>query len=128
MNPSAQRDVQTKLTKNLLDLIILTILENHPMHGYELMTTVRKSYGVSFGASTIYPMLSEIEKKHLIKSEWNTNVERPRKTYMLTDEGRRMLDFSANTLKVICSSIVSVGKMPGRELPHEIQVIPHYSP
>jgi DNA-binding PadR family transcriptional regulator len=59
------KEIQNKLTKNLLDLIILQILEEHPMHGYELMVTIRKSFGVSFGASTIYPLLNTMDKKNL---------------------------------------------------------------
>jgi len=124
MNITAQRDAQTKLTKNLLDMIILTILEKKPMHGYELMTTIRKSYGIWFGPSTIYPLLSQIEKKNYISSHWDMEVERPRKTYKLTDDGKRALELSTGTLKTICISMTSMAKLPNNFLQHEFQVIP----
>jgi PadR family transcriptional regulator, regulatory protein PadR len=99
------KNVQTKLTKGLLDLIILQLLETHPMHGYELITTIRKNYGVTFGASTIYPLLGTMEKKRFIKCEWNMNGERPRKVYALTNDGKSMLEYTTGSLKTICRTM-----------------------
>jgi len=99
------RNVQTKLTKGLLDLIILQLLDTHPMHGYELILTIRKNYGVSFGASTIYPMLSAMEKKSYVKCQWNMNNERPKKIYALTGNGKSLLNYTAESLKSICRII-----------------------
>jgi DNA-binding PadR family transcriptional regulator len=98
------KEIQTKLTKNLLDLIILQILEEHPMHGYELMLTIRKSFGVCFGASTIYPLLNTMEKKKYLTYFWNMDSERPRKIYELTSDGKAMLDYTAGTLWAICKT------------------------
>jgi len=101
----AHNKVQTKLTKGLLDLIILQLLDNHPMHGYELIVKIRKFYGVKFGASTIYPMLNTMEKKHFVKCQWNMNGERPKKIYSLTGNGKSILEFSTESLKAICRTI-----------------------
>ncbi len=54
---SSQKEVSTKLMKGLLDLITLQLLSNKPMHGYEVITKIRKNFGVYFGPSTIYPLL-----------------------------------------------------------------------
>ena len=99
------KNIQTKLTKGLLDLIILQLLDNHPMHGYELIITIRKFYGVSFGASTIYPTLNTMEKKNFIKCNWNMNGDRPKKVYSLTGEGRSLLEYTTGSLKTICRII-----------------------
>jgi len=99
------KTVQAKLTKGLLDLIILQLLDTHPMHGYELIVTIRKFYGVTFGASTIYPLLSTMEKKSYIKCQWNMNGERPRKVYALTNDGKSMLEYTAGSLKAICRAM-----------------------
>ena len=100
-----QKDIQTKLTKGLIDLIILQLLDSHPMHGYEVITTIRKSFGVYFGASTIYPILNTMEKKKYIKSEWNMDTERPRKVYRLTNDGQATLHYTADSLNIICRTI-----------------------
>ena len=44
MNNNNQKQIQTKLTKGLLDMIILQYLEKEPMHGYEIITQIRKGY------------------------------------------------------------------------------------
>ncbi len=100
-----QKEVQTKLTKGLLDLIVLQYLETKPMHGYQIITTIRKSFGVYFGPSTIYPLLGKLEEDGYVKSEWNTDHERPRKVYSLTNDGKTVLTFTANSLAMICRGI-----------------------
>jgi DNA-binding PadR family transcriptional regulator len=102
---NAQKDVQTKLTKGLLDLIVLQFLETEAMHGYQIITRIRKVFGVYFGPSTIYPLLSILEKKGYIKSEWNMECERPRKIYHLTDRGKQVLEFTAESLNLICKKM-----------------------
>jgi DNA-binding PadR family transcriptional regulator len=99
---NTQKEVQTKLTKGLLDLIILQFLETEPMHGYQIITTIRKSFGVYFGPSTIYPLLNTLERKGYVKSKWNMDNERPRKVYELTNDGGTVLTFTANSLTMMC--------------------------
>jgi len=105
----AQKEVQVKLTKGLLDLIVLQLLSSQPMHGYEIITRIRKCFGVYFGPSTIYPLLSHHEKKGYVKSEWNMNSERPRKVYKLTTEGQNLLNLTEESLTFICRKIGANG-------------------
>ena len=100
-----QKEVQAKLAKGLLDLIVLQFLSTQPMHGYQIITKIRKSFGVYFGPSTIYPLLAQLEKKGYVNSQWNMNNERPRKTYNLTNEGQTMLNFTENSLNLLCQKI-----------------------
>ncbi len=100
-----QKEVQTKLAKGLLDLIILQYVSQQPTHGYQIITKIRKSFGVYFGPSTIYPFMSQLEKKGYIKSKWNTDSERPRKVYTLTNDGRLMLNFTEDSLNLLCQKI-----------------------
>jgi DNA-binding PadR family transcriptional regulator len=60
-----QTETQTRLTKALLEIIILRFLNEQPMHGYQIITKIRKNFGVYFGPSTIYPFLAALEKKNL---------------------------------------------------------------
>jgi PadR family transcriptional regulator PadR len=100
-----QKEVQAKLAKGLLDLIVLQFLSSQPMHGYQIITKIRKSFGVYFGPSTIYPLLASLEKKGFVNSEWNMATERPRKIYKLTNEGQTMLNFTENSLNLLCQKI-----------------------
>ncbi len=99
--------MQTKLAKGLLDMIVLQILDQEPMHGYQLIGKIRKNFGVNFGASTIYPFLERLEKKGYLKSEWNLNAQRPQKVFSLTNDGRAMLNFAENSLMLIKNNLVA---------------------
>ena len=102
---NAQKEVQVKLMKGLLDLIVLQFLSSQPMHGYQIITKIRKSFGVYFGPSTIYPLLATLEKKGYVNSQWNMETERPRKIYKLTNEGHNLLNFTETSLNFICRKI-----------------------
>jgi DNA-binding PadR family transcriptional regulator len=106
-----QKEIQTKLTKGLLDMIILQFLDQEPMHGYQLIVKIRKSFGVYFGPSTVYPLLNSFEKKGYVKSTWNMNTERPRKVYELTKEGETVLNFTEGSLNLICKTIANDNKV-----------------
>jgi PadR family transcriptional regulator, regulatory protein PadR len=94
--------------KGLLDMIILQFLNGEPMHGYQVITKIRKNFGVYFGPSTIYPLLNTLEKKGYVKSSWNMNFDRPRKIYSLTTDGQSMLNFTEESLNFICRKITIV--------------------
>jgi len=99
------KEVQVKLMKGLLDLIVLQFLSSQPMHGYQVITRIRRTFGVYFGPSTIYPLLNALEKKGYVKSEWDMSNERPRKVYKLTNEGQSLLNFTEDSLSFICRKI-----------------------
>jgi PadR family transcriptional regulator PadR len=107
------KEVQVKLMKGLLDLIVLQFLSSQPMHGYQIITKIRKTFGVYFGPSTIYPLLGTLENKGYVKSEWNMSNERPRKVYKLTTEGQNLLNFTEDSLNFICRKIGTPGLPKG---------------
>ena len=106
-----QKEIQTKLTKGLLDMIMLQFLDQQPMHGYQIITKIRKSFGVYFGPSTIYPLLGTLEKKGYVKSTWNMDTERPRKIYQLTNDGQTALNFTEGSLNLICKTLTKSSRI-----------------
>ena len=103
------KEVQTRLMRGLLDLVVLQFLRVHPMHGYKIITSIRKNFGVYFGPSTIYPLLSELEEKGYLESCWDLDAERPRKIYKLTAEGQGLLDCTESSLDHIHRKIMTMG-------------------
>ena len=103
------REVQNKLMRGLLDLVILQFLKSQPMHGYKIISSIRKNFGVYFGPSTIYPLLSTLEEKRYVESHWDLNSDRPRKVYSLTGAGEDLLGCTESSLNVICRKLVSIG-------------------
>jgi PadR family transcriptional regulator PadR len=128
MSGTKLREVQAKLMRGLLDVVVLQLLRTHPMHGYQLITSIRKSFGVYFGPSTIYPLLNLLEEKGYVKSGWDMNNERPRKVYELTNDGQNTLDFTEDSLELICRKIGINGQSKiGFETEEMNQTSPHHS-
>lgn len=99
------KEVQVKLMKGLLDLIVLQLVGSSPMHGYQIITRIRKTFGVYFGPSTVYPLLNALEKNGYVESQWNMNNDRPRKVYTLTSEGQNLLKMTEDSLNLLCKKI-----------------------
>ncbi len=95
------REVQMKLVRGLLDVVVMEFLKTRPMHGYQVITDLRKQFGVYFGPSTIYPLLSGMEEKGYIKSRWDLEHDRPRKVYEITHQGSDMLNCTEDSLNNI---------------------------
>ena len=89
------KDFRHSIIKALLPHIILSLMQEKPMHGYAIIITIRKKYRPAyFGPSTIYPLLNELEHDGLVQSKWNMGcegIQRPRKTYEITTKGRAWL-------------------------------------
>ena len=103
------KKVQTKLMRGLLDLVVLEFLKSQPMHGYQIITSIRRDFGVYFGPSTIYPLLSALEEKGYLKSQWDSNNDLPRKVYSLTYDGHSLLNGTESSLNHICHKLTNMG-------------------
>jgi DNA-binding PadR family transcriptional regulator len=109
MNTQELRKVDKQLTRGLLDIIVLELLRSEAMHGYKIITAIRRNFGAYFGPSTIYPFLSELQDKGYITSQWDTKHERPRKVYTITSEGKNMLTGIEQSFSTIVSRISRMG-------------------
>jgi DNA-binding PadR family transcriptional regulator len=103
---SLKKEITSQLTKNLLDTIILELLSKKDMHGYQIIINIHKNYGITFGPSTVYPLLNQLEKKGQLKSTWDMTSERPRKVYKITENGKSILSYSENAILTFCRNIV----------------------
>jgi DNA-binding PadR family transcriptional regulator len=120
-----QKEVQIKLTKGLIDMITLQLLKNEPMHGYQIITNIRRNYGVYLGPSTVYPLLATLEKKGYVTSSWNMQAERPRKIYTLTNEGQNILTFTEGSLNLICRTMTKTTTTPAPEITIQASIAPN---
>ncbi len=115
MDNNCRKGIHTKLAKGLLDMIILQYLKQEPMHGYKIITKIRKGFGVYFGPSTIYPLLGTLEKKGYVKSTWYMDAKRPRKVYQLTNDGKTVLNFTEKSLTMISNTLTKDDKISTEE-------------
>src|SRR5262245_2839678 len=83
-----------ELKKGSTELLVLSLLEARPRHGYEIGKRIEARSGgkLRFRIASLYPMLRRLEARGLIQGRW---LERPgemrRRYYRLTADGRRSL-------------------------------------
>jgi DNA-binding PadR family transcriptional regulator len=85
--------MRADVAKGHLDSILLASLEGRPLHGYAIMEAVKAGSRASFDlpTGTLYPALHRLERAGLVRSKWSTVSGRRRRTYELTERGRRKL-------------------------------------
>jgi DNA-binding PadR family transcriptional regulator len=83
-----------QLRKGSTSLLLLNLLAEQPMYGYQIMRELeRRSDGYfSMTAALLYPALHQLEQDKLVESEWQPAAgERRRKYYQITEAGRLAL-------------------------------------
>jgi PadR family transcriptional regulator PadR len=83
-----------ELKKGSTDLLVLSLLELRARHGYEIGKQIETGSGgrLRFRIGSLYPILSRLEDRGLIKGRWiERQGERRRRYYRLTPLGRRAL-------------------------------------
>ena len=80
-----EEELIQSLVKKNLDVIILSMLKDNPIHGYKIIADLHNSFGVLLSPSTLYPLLYRLESEGLIDVE----AESRRKVYSLTHLGER---------------------------------------
>ena len=73
---------------------LLALLRERPTHGYELIAELPTLVGSDrVDVGNVYRALRGMEERGLVTSEWSDELPGPAKrTYEVTDEGRRALE------------------------------------
>lgn len=90
----AEKPVARELKKGSAELLILSLIEDRPRHGYEISKLIasRSEGTLTFQVASLYPLLYRLEGRGWIQGKWVEKPgERRRRFYTLTDEGRKTL-------------------------------------
>ena len=104
-----------ELKRGSAELVILSVLEARPRHGYELSKLIHaRSRGqLTFHIDSLYPLLYRLEERGWIKGTWvEKPEERRRRFYKVTPEGRRAL---AQQRKTWASFVDAMRRVTGGE-------------
>lgn len=83
-----------ELVKGSTSLLLLQLLDERDMYGYELVKELEKrsDNGFSVKEGTLYPALHKLEKQEYIECYWQEQEKGPaRKYYRITAAGKEML-------------------------------------
>lgn len=96
-SPSSEKEQTMSVNKTLVSgsmtLLLLKLLSEKDMYGYEMIDTLRnRSRNVfELKAGTLYPLLHNLEEKGLLTSYEKEVLGKTRKYYSITKEGRKQL-------------------------------------
>jgi DNA-binding PadR family transcriptional regulator len=100
----AFKQIEERIIKDSLDLIVLKALKKEALNGYLINSIIQKRYSVKLSPGTIYSLLYSLEKKGLVEGNFKHKI----RYYTLTVEGEETLNTVAamqNRIRAITSTI-----------------------
>ena len=106
--------IEKSLISGSMTMLILKLLSEKDMYGYEMIDTLRKKSQNVFElkAGTLYPLLHSLEDKGLLTVYEEEYVGKVRKYYSITKEGRKLLDKKTEdwqTYSVAVANVLAMG-------------------
>lgn len=86
--------INKELLKGSLKTIVLQLLLNRDMHGYELLSTLKEKTNsrLEVTEGTLYPLLHSLEEDGCLVSKWQKGSgKRKIKVYEITPDGKKLL-------------------------------------
>jgi PadR family transcriptional regulator PadR len=96
---SYKQEIVQRITRNLLDIQILRLIETQPMWGYMIKKETETRYGVKLRHGALYPLLNTLERESFLTSQGERHGGRTRKVYTLTRKGQQYLEAYENVLR-----------------------------
>ena len=90
----ASPHLDRELKKGSAELLILSLVEDQPRHGYEIgqLIELRSGGTLKFNVASLYPLLYRLEKRGWIRGRWVEKAgQRRRRFYRLTPAGTKVL-------------------------------------
>lgn len=76
-----------RITRNLLDIQLLRLIQTKPMWGYKIKKTAESKFGFKLRHGLLYPLLNTMEKESFVTSQKQRQGGRIRKVYSITRKG-----------------------------------------
>jgi PadR family transcriptional regulator PadR len=94
-----RKEIVQRITRNLLDIQILRLVQTEPMWGYKIKKQAEAKFGVRLRHGALYPLLNELERDSFIIGQNQRQGGRRRKVYTLTSKGQQYLEAYGIVLK-----------------------------
>ena len=107
----ASPGLDRELKKGSAELLILSLVEDRPRHGYDIgqLIELRSRGALRFNVASLYPLLYRLEKRGWIRGRWVEKAgQRRRRYYRLTPAGRKVLATQRHGWKKFVSAINSI--------------------
>ena len=91
MGEAYRKEIVQRITRNLLDIQLLRLVQAQPLWGYRIKKKVETDFQVKLRHGALYPMLNSLEKRGFLTSQKQQQGGRARKVYTITKNGRKLL-------------------------------------
>jgi PadR family transcriptional regulator PadR len=91
MSEMFRKEITQRITKSLLDIQLLRMLQVQSLWGYRIKKKVETDLDIRLRHGALYPTLNLLEKRGFVASERQQQGGRARKVYTITKEGREYL-------------------------------------
>lgn len=108
-------EAESEWKKGSAELLVLSLLEDQPRHGYDIckMIEVRSGGALTFHVTSLYPLLHRLEGDGWIEGKWVERADqRRRRYYKLTAAGRQVLRKRQQSWK---DFVAAIGRVTGIE-------------
>jgi PadR family transcriptional regulator PadR len=99
MTEHFKKELVQRITKNLLDIQLLRLIQIQPLWGYKIKKQIETQFQVKLRHGALYPMLNSLEKKGFLTSQKQQQGGRARKVYTITKKGEGYLNTYYSILK-----------------------------
>lgn len=111
--PSPSADVLREAKKGSAELVILSLLDTTPLHGYELAARIESDSGgtLAYNFASLYATLYKLEARGLLQGRWVERAgQRRRRYYKLTAAGQAVLGRQREEWKQF---VLALGRLTG---------------
>lgn len=111
---SAPNVLTREMKKGSGELVILSLLEARPRHGYEISKLIeaRSEGTLRFHVASLYPLLYRLEKRGWIEGRWVERAgQRRRRYYRLTAAGRKVLAAQRRSWQTFVEAINRIARV-----------------
>lgn len=95
LNSLQFREVNEDIVKSHLEIIIISMLSERSLCGYDLIKEIYARYNVFLSQGTIYPLLYSLKEKGIVQAEYARGDMRT-KRYTTTHEGKLIIEKRIN--------------------------------
>jgi DNA-binding PadR family transcriptional regulator len=99
MSEVFKKGIVQRITRNLLDIQILRLIQTQPMWGYKIKKTAEIRFDVKLRHGALYPLLNTLEKESFLTSVKQSKGGRTRKVYTITEKGEQFLEAYDSVLR-----------------------------
>lgn len=107
--------LDAQLLKGTTPLLVLTVIGDGELYGYEIASLIRERSGGAFAPSegSLYPALHRLEADGAIDGVWRASDRGPRRRYYrLTTKGRGLLAENRSRWDVFVRGVMDVAGGP----------------